>query len=149
MEPQGAPIASLQLRRTFKAPREKVFQAWIEPEAIKQWLSHPGMDVPSASVDPRVGGAYSFQVRNQADGAEFEGRGVYKEFKKPEKLVFTWSWSHHPEMPETIVTVNFKDLGGSTEVTLDHDLFITEEAKAMHEKGWERCFDNFEKLLAV
>ena len=112
-----------------------------DPSSLHRKLAGP--------PETRVDGAYSFIVKNLKEGSEIEGKGVYKEFNKPEKLVFTWSWSHHPDVPETLVTVQFKDVDGGTEVTLNHDLFITEESRVEHNKGWENCFNNFEKIFAA
>ena len=47
--------AKLRLARTFAAPRERVFRAWTEPEALKRWLSPETHETPSAEVDLRAG----------------------------------------------------------------------------------------------
>ena len=49
---------------------------------------------------------------------------------------------------ETIVTVEFKDLDGSTEVVLTHELFPSSEAKAGHETGWLSCLSKLEGMFA-
>ncbi|MGH7699802.1 MAG: SRPBCC family protein [Gemmatimonadales bacterium] len=56
-------------------------------------------------------------------------------------LVYTWFWETNVNMGETLVTVEFRDLGGRTEVVLTHELFPTEEDRENHEAGWAACGD--------
>ena len=49
---------TLRITRTFAAPRDKVFQAWTNPEKLKQWWGPPGYATPTGEVDLRVGGRY-------------------------------------------------------------------------------------------
>jgi uncharacterized protein YndB with AHSA1/START domain len=51
---------TLVLRRTFTASRQRVFRAWIEPEALQHWLRPRGMAVTVRSLDARVGGSFRF-----------------------------------------------------------------------------------------
>ncbi len=51
-------------------------------------------------------------------------------------------------MGETLVTVEFNDLDGSTEVVLTHELFPNAEAKSSHEEGWTSCLNRLERLFA-
>ena len=47
-----------------------------------------------------------------------------------------------------MVTLEFRDLGESTEIALSHDLFRTVEMKNEHQSGWGICLDSLEKYLA-
>ena len=56
---------TLRLTRVVPAPRDAVFRAWTEPEALKRWwVPFPGMSVPAAEVDLRPGGRYRLTMRN-------------------------------------------------------------------------------------
>jgi uncharacterized protein YndB with AHSA1/START domain len=66
----------------------------------------------------------------------------------PERLVYTWSWRGNPlEGTESLVTVVFRDLGGSTEVVLTHERLPDECAVELHRDGWKGCLDRLEALV--
>jgi uncharacterized protein YndB with AHSA1/START domain len=153
---QPGPGISLQVRRIFQAPREKVFAAWTQREQLERWM---GRDVPSHRVSYRElnakpGGRYVIDVLDTATGAEYVGQGVFREVSPPEKLVFTWGWTkkqsdgrHALLHPETEVTVEFRQQGQATEVILTHTRF--EEMKEREEtvRGWNGCFDVLAEVL--
>ncbi len=138
---------TLQLTRTFAAPREKVFRAWTDPQEVKRWFHPPGYETPSAEIDLRVGGKYRLGMRKLPDGEVFYLSGTYREVRRPERLVYTWQWEAEPELGDTLVTVEFHDRGGSTEIVLTHELFPTEKARQEHEQGWGGGLDNLGKIL--
>jgi uncharacterized protein YndB with AHSA1/START domain len=139
-----------QIRRLFAAPKEKVYRAWIEREALEQWMCR---DVPTHRVkylelEVKTGGGYVMEVTDTATGEKYIGHGIYREVTPPDKLVFTWAWKRRePDgrevslHPETQVTVEFYERGRSTEVVLTHEFFETEKTARSTEKGWEGCFD--------
>lgn len=146
---------TLQISRTFKANREKVFKAWTTPEALKQWFGPTdGFTVPSAEIDLRVGGKYRIQMK-APDGEVHTVGGVYREVSVPEKLIFTWAWeegggcgdSANEPPVETLVTVEFRKKGPSTEVFLTHELFPNSESKDKHDAGWSGCLTRLAKVL--
>ncbi len=146
-DPQPNRGTSLQVQRVFRAPREKVFRAWTEPEALKKWWGPVGGTTPVVEIDLRVGGKYRFGM--QFPEAEiFYVSGTYQEVRAPEKLVFTWRWEQ-PDMDfgESLVTIEFHAHDHTTEVTLKHENFPNEELCRRHNEGWRDFFDNFAQLL--
>lgn len=143
---------SLEIRRTFAAPRERVFQAWVEPEALRQWF-HPSDQVatPVVEIDLRVGGRYYLEMHG-AEGAIHRLGGTYREIIPPEKLVFTWQWlGEDGEAPEaeSLVTVVFRPVGdGKTEIVLTHTALSSAEARDNHAQGWEGTLDELGTFLA-
>ena len=139
--------AKLHLTRTFAAPRERVFRLWTDPEALKTWFGPVGYSTPSAEVDLRVGGQYRLGMRKLPDGDMFYLTGAYREVRPPEKLVYTWRWESEPELGETLVTVEFRNRGNSTDVVVTHELLPTEKARDDHDKGWNSCLDRLAQAL--
>jgi uncharacterized protein YndB with AHSA1/START domain len=142
------PQTTLRLTRTFAAPREKVFRAWTDPEELKKWWGPPGYATPSAEVDLRAGGKYRLGMRKLPDGPVFYLAGTYQEVRAPERLVYTWRWEAEPEYGETLVTVEFHDRGGTTELILSHELFPNEKMRDEHGRGWGGCFGKLASVLA-
>jgi uncharacterized protein YndB with AHSA1/START domain len=137
---------TLQIKRTFKAPREKVFNAWTDPAVIKQWFAPTDeFSVPVAEVDLRVGGKYRIAMQ-APDGARHIAVGAYREIDAPRKLVFTWTWEQRP-MPDTLITIEFNERAGATEVVLTHELFPSVEERDHHNQGWIGCLDRLAKVV--
>ena len=151
------PELTLQIRRTFAAPREKVFAAWAQREQLEQWMckDESSHTVIHHQQDIRTGGRYLMEVLEPRKKETYWGQGVYREVKPPEKIVFSWSWTKgtpdgpqlHPDSPETEVTVEFFARGNSTEVVLTHAVFGSTKDRDEHNQGWNGCLDMLAKLL--
>ena len=111
----------LVLRHTYDAPLERVYSAWTDPEQLKRWL-RPTDEIEAvlAEVDLRIGGVYRLGYQVPGVAGEHVVAGTYREIVANEKLVFTWQWESHPDFQgeETLVTVEFDEVDGQTEVTL-------------------------------
>lgn len=137
---------SLRVSRMIKADRETVFRAWTDPEHLKHWAApEGGYTVARAEVDLVVGGRYRCEMHTPA-GETIAAFGTYREIRRPSRLVYTWDWEGE-SIGETVVTVEFNDVGGATEVVLTHERFANAEAKSNHEKGWMSCLNKLERLF--
>jgi uncharacterized protein YndB with AHSA1/START domain len=132
---------TLVLRRAFTASRQRVFRAWIEPEALESWLRPRGMAVTVRSLDVRVGGSFRFELENSGSIV-----GTYLRIVPPEKLVFTWS-GESIQNRETIVTLDFLDQGPVTEVVLTHEGLSTPDLRALFGSGWPSLLDALASVL--
>ena len=148
--PQTQPQSqsSLQLRRTFAAPRERVFRAWTDAKEFALWF-HPTTEHTTliTQLDVKIGGKYSLEMHHK-DGTVHRLSGSYQQIKPPEKLSFTWRWAEDPTGQETLVSLEFRDFGNCTEVLLTHGQFPTEESRQRHNHGWMGCMDQLECYLA-
>jgi glutathione S-transferase len=142
-----APGETLEIRRTFNAPRQRVYDAWTKAEEMKKWVGPGAMDAVVAEADVRVGGKYRIHLRNP-NGTEHRAFGVYRVVDPPRKVVYTWTWETMPDVVDTVVTVEFHDRGNSTEVVLRHD-GLKPDQKKPHEDGWIGCFNKFEKVVSA
>jgi uncharacterized protein YndB with AHSA1/START domain len=133
---------AVRLERSFNAPRERVFDAWTEPEVLRRWwAAGADWDTPHAEVDLREGGRYRLSMRNPENGETHTVGGEYVEVSPPERLVYTWAWEGG-DSPESRVTVDFAEDSGRTTVVVLHEGLPGDEARAMHEQGWVGCLEN-------
>jgi uncharacterized protein YndB with AHSA1/START domain len=138
---------ALEIKRVIQAPRERVFEAWTSPNEILNWFGPDPCQPLSAHVDLRVGGEYRIRAISEACGGPTEVSGVYREVDRPSRLVYTWQWSDPPlNFGETLVTVDFADKNGATEVTLRQEAFPNVEMRDGHNYGWSASFDKLERL---
>jgi uncharacterized protein YndB with AHSA1/START domain len=134
--------SQLRLRRSFRAPPEKVWRAWTEAQALNQWFA-PGADaVVSAEIDLRVGGA--FRIASRKNGQATEAFGTYLEVQPHHRLVFSWAWRGTPERVSR-VSIALAPTADGTEMEFVHDRFFDAQARINHERGWAPALD---KLVA-
>jgi len=139
---------SLTLKRRLKAPAEKVFAAWTQPEALKRWFGPTDEMVNDVvEADLRIGGRYRIAGRS-ANGEPHSVGGVYKEIVANRKLVFTWAWESTSER-ESLVTIEIKPADGGCELTLTHERFFDEAARERHQQGWIGTLERLERHLAA
>ena len=145
------PATMLQINRTYRASREKVFRAWTESEQLRKWFAvAEGFTVPIAEVDLKVGGKYRLGMQPPGDDGVLIASGAYRQILPPEKLVFTWHWeTPNANEPETLVTVEFYERGNATEVVLRHELFNDLSQRDKHLEGWEGCLNQLERLMIL
>lgn len=136
-----------RVTRVIPAAPEAVFQAWTEPDRIRQWSCPPGATIRDSQVDLVPGGPYRLLIEAE-EGTLHTAFGVYREVDPPHRLVYTWDWKE-PEsaVGETLVTVEFLADGAATEVVVEHAGFPAAEAAEGHRLGWTWSLERLEALL--
>jgi uncharacterized protein YndB with AHSA1/START domain len=143
----------LLLTRVINAPREKVYEAWTDPQLLKQWFAPLPWTTPQAKLDVRTGGS-SLIVMRGPDGNEFPNRGVYLDVVKNERLVFTDAFSEAwvpSQKPFMTVVLSFEDQGGKTQYTARVRHWNSTDRET-HEKmgfhaGWPICTEQLAMLV--
>ena len=100
------------IMRIFDAPRELVFNAWIDPAHLGNWWGPNGFTCTFQEFDPRPGGVWRF-IMHGPDGTDYPNRIIYGEIKRPERIVF-----HHVLGNYFQVTANFEEISGKTRLTM-------------------------------
>ena len=134
---------SLIISRTFDAPRERVWNAWTDPDEIERWLCPEGFTVAFAEGDVHPGGGWRSGMRSP-DGDVLVISGEYREVVEPERLVFTHAWEDGEGQPghETIVTVTLAADGDRTTLTFHQEGLASVESRDSHEEGWNGVLEN-------
>jgi uncharacterized protein YndB with AHSA1/START domain len=133
--------AAVVVRRTIPASAEVLFDAFLDPNALAEWMRPGTIRSTVATVEPRVGGRY--EVLMQGDSGTIPHRGVYRLLDRPKRLVFTWN-SPHTGPNETLVTVDFVKAATGTEVIVTHEL-LPEEARPSHSRGWTSGLEHLDE----
>jgi uncharacterized protein YndB with AHSA1/START domain len=138
----------LQLSRRYDASRERVFDAWTNPEVLTEWwVVNPTWEVEVAEVDLREGGRYRLGMKEPDGGKSHIAIGEYTEVNRPEKVAFTWQWEGEDAV--TRVEIDFVEDGDGTEVTLTHSGFASDESSASHAQGWNALLDSLGGFLST
>jgi uncharacterized protein YndB with AHSA1/START domain len=107
---------SVRLHRVLKAPAERVYRAFLEPEAMAKWLPPHGFTCKVHQMDARVGGTYRMSFTNFSTGkSQFFG-GKYVELIPNERIRYTDRFED-PNLPGEIqVTVTLREVLCGTEL---------------------------------
>lgn len=136
---------SLTCERFIAAPPEKLYDAWLDPDMLAQFI-RPGenMSVPKVESDPKVGGRFLIVMRVGEN--DMPHSGTYNVLDRPKQLVFTWESPVSPVEGST-VTIDFEEAKGGTNLRLTHVRFPSEESRKNHEGGWTRILATLEEAI--
>jgi len=113
---------AVQVKRRFAASAERIFDAWLDPALIGQFMFGPRLreeEVLRLDVDARVGGPFSFVVRR--GDATIDHVGTYQVIERPRRLGFTWGVAGESQ-DESHVLIEIEPLSDGCELTLTHHL---------------------------
>ena len=139
---------SLEIKRFIRASRDRVYSAWTDPAQLKKWFGPENVQTRNLIADVRVGGEFRWDLTDQ-EGKEITISGEYREVEPGKKIVFTWrleedeDWKNH----SSIVTVEFFDREGGTEIRLTHEKLPNETSRNDHTQGWNSVLDKVEQFL--
>jgi len=141
------------ITRVCDAPRDLMFQAWIDPKHMAQWWGPKGFTNPVCEMDARSGGGLRIVMR-APDGVKHPMTGVFREIVKPERLVFTAVARDKEGNPllEALTTVTFAEQGGKTKLTVQASAVgiapIAPQMLEGMEAGWTQSLERLADLLA-
>lgn len=141
------PAPALVLRRTYKVSRDALFAAWTKPESARLFLGPDDVTIAEIEMDVRVGGTYRITML-LADGERMVVGGVYREVRRPERLSMTWRWEEDEPSQErdTLLSLDFNDVAGETELVLTHEDFASAESRDRHEHGWTAILNQLQNV---
>jgi uncharacterized protein YndB with AHSA1/START domain len=144
--------AHVTLTRIFEAPRALVWQAWTDPKMMAQWFGPRGFTNPVCELDVRVGGSLRIVMRGP-DGSDYPMKGVFRDVRVPERLVFTniATDTDGNHLLEGETTVILEEQGGKTKLTL-HTFAkglvpIATQMLAGMEAGWTQTIDKLGEFV--
>ena len=110
---------AVALERVIRAPRPKVYRAFLDPSLLEQWMGPDGFSVTVATVDERVGGEHKVEMLDR-DGDHHAFDSTILELVPDERIVMSWRFA--PGAEDTLLTVTFRDAeGGGTDLRLEHE----------------------------
>lgn len=150
--PAEHPEWDLIITRVFDAPREVVFNAWIDPNHVAQWWGPKGFTNPVCEVDARVGGTMRIHMR-APDGVVYPMSATFEEITPPERLAFVSSAldENGKSMFDVFTTVIFADQHGKTALTMQARVIKATAHAPQYLKGmqagWTQSLDRLGDYL--
>ncbi|MBA4257057.1 MAG: polyketide cyclase [Polaromonas sp.] len=113
----GTETGTVTLHRVLRAPPERVYRAFLDPDAMAKWLPPHGFTGKVLAMDARVGGRYRMQFTQLSNGHVHAFGGEYLELVPNERIVNTDVFDD-PHLPGTMrTTISLKAVSVGTELT--------------------------------
>ena len=139
--------STVRLHRVLATTPQKLYRAFLEPDAVAKWLPPNGFACTVHHLEARVGGSHKMSFRNFTTGNGHSFGGRYVELVANERLRYTDKFDD-PNLPgEMTVTVSLKQVLVGTELTIVQDGVpdaIPVEACYL---GWQQSLENLAKLV--
>ncbi|AKS34200.1 SRPBCC family protein [Mycolicibacterium goodii] len=137
---------TVRVRRVMPAAPEVVFDEWLDPDALMDWMCPRPVRCVAVTVEPRVGGRLRFDVDDTVATVLITGQ--FLTIERPRLLRFTWSNSDWADPSRvSVVQVEFESTGdGETLMSIEHSLLPPEEYDGFHH-GWIRTFEQLDGKL--
>ncbi len=109
---------SIRLHRVVRAPAERLYRTFLDPDAMVKWLPPNGFTGKIHSMDARVGGGYRMSFTNFGTGKVHAFGGTYVELSPHERIRYTDKFED-PNMPgEMQVTITLRKVACGTELEI-------------------------------
>ena len=138
---------TIKLHRVLRATPERVYRAFIDPDAMAKWLPPNGFTGKVHDMDARVGGKYKMSFTNFSSGKSHSFGGEYLELVPNERLRYVDRFDN-PGLPgEMTVTVTLKKVLVGTEIKIVQEgIPDAIPAEACH-LGWQESLVLLGKLV--
>jgi uncharacterized protein YndB with AHSA1/START domain len=138
---------TVRLHRVIAAKPEKVYRAFLEPDALVRWLPPNGFTCKVHHIDARVGGTYKMSFANFTTGKSMSFGGEFRELVPQERLRYTDNFDDPNLSGEIQVTVTLKKVSVGTELAIVQEgipAVIPLEACYL---GWQESLANLARLV--
>lgn len=138
---------TVQFHRVLKAPPERIYRAFITPDALARWLPPNGFTAAVHEMDARVGGKFRMSFTNFTNGQSHSFGGEYLELVPGERIRHTDTFDD-PNLPGTIlVTVTLKPVSFGTEINIVQEGIPDVIPVDMCTLGWQESLEHLARLV--
>jgi uncharacterized protein YndB with AHSA1/START domain len=148
-EPQPDGTLTLRLTRVIKAPADRIYQCFLDPDALAKWIPPHGFVGHVDKLEPKVGGRYhmSFATINKSWTQSFGG--VYKELIPGKRIVHTDKFDDPNAKGELLVTIDLVPVKGGTEVRIEQRGIPKGPMSDGAPYGWSQSLDNLATMCEI
>jgi uncharacterized protein YndB with AHSA1/START domain len=138
---------TIRLHRVLRAPPERVYRAFLEPDAMAKWLPPYGFTCQVQHMDARVGGTFRMSFRNFGTGNAHSFGGEYLELVPFERLRYTDRFDD-PNLPGQMqVTVQLRQVACGTDVSIVQEGIPELIPVEMCYLGWQESLEQLARLV--
>ena len=138
---------TVRLHRVLSTTPEKIYRAFLEPDAMAKWLPPNGFACTMHHMDAKVGGTFKASFRNFTTGQSHSFGGEYVELVPNERLRYTDKFDD-PNLPGAMnVTVSLRKVLVGTEMNVVQEGIPDAIPVEMCYLGWQQSLENLAKLV--
>jgi uncharacterized protein YndB with AHSA1/START domain len=138
---------AVRLHRVIAARSEKVYRAFIDADAMAQWLPPDGFTARVHHMDAKAGGTFRMSFTNFTSGKSHAFGGDYLELVPHTRLRYTDKFDD-PNLPgEMLVTVSLKAVSVCTEIHIEQSVVPSVIPIEACYLGWQQSLNNLARLV--
>jgi len=138
---------TIHLHRVLRAPADRVYRAFLDPDAMAKWLPPNGFTCKVHHMEAKVGGTYKMSFTNFTTGKSHSFGGKYLELESHERIRYTDKFDDANLPGEMQTTIGLKKVSCGTEVTIvQEDLPAAIPTEACY-LGWQESLVLLAKLV--
>jgi uncharacterized protein YndB with AHSA1/START domain len=138
---------TIRLHRVLRAAPEKIYRAFLDPEAMPKWLPPNGFTGRVHEMEVKVGGTHRMSFTNFSNGQSHSFGGTYLELVPNERIRYTDKFDD-PNLPGEIkVTINLKEASCGTELNILQEGVPDVIPAEMCYLGWQESLILLAKLV--
>lgn len=138
---------TIKLHRVFAAPADRVYRAFLDPDALAKWVSPHGYTCKVHELDARVGGKYRMSFTNFRSGKGHSFGGIYLELKPNELLRYTDIFEDPNLSGDIQVTIRLREVSCGTEVNITQENLPAVLPLEQCYIGWQQSLAQFAQLV--
>jgi uncharacterized protein YndB with AHSA1/START domain len=139
--------STVRLHRVLIAKPEKIFRAFVEPDAIASWLPPNGFLCTVHELEAKVGGKHRMSFRNFTTSGSHSFGGTYMEVVPGERLVYTDRFDDTGLPGEMTTTVALKAVSVGTELSIEQQGIPDVIPREACYLGWQESLRKLAKLV--
>ena len=138
---------TIRLHRVLRAPAERVYRAFLDPEAMAKWLPPHGFTGKVHQMDARVGGGYRMSFTNFGTGNSHSFSGTYVELTPGERIRYTDRFDD-PNLPgEMQATITLRKVSCGTELQIVQEGLPDMIPVELCYLGWQESLEHLARLV--
>ena len=138
---------TVRLHRVLRSSPERLYRAFLEPDAIAKWIPPHGFTCKVHHMDPKVGGTYKMSFTNFGTGHTHSFGGKYLELKPHELLRYTDQFDDPNLAGEIMVTVSLRKVLCGTELMIVQEGIPSVIPAEMCYLGWQESLSALANLV--
>ena len=138
---------TVRLHRVLRTSPERLYRAFLEPDAIAKWIPPHGFTCKVHHMDPKVGGTYKMSFTNFGTGHTHSFGGKYLELKPHELLRYTDQFDDPNLAGEIMVTVSLRKVLCGTELMIVQEGIPSVIPAEMCYLGWQESLSALANLV--
>ena len=139
--------STIRLHRVMKAPPDRIYRAFLDPEAMAKWLPPHGFTGKVHEIDARVGGSYKMSFTNLGTGKSHSFGGEYLELVPGQRIRHTDKFDD-PNLPGMMTTtIELKKVLVGTEINITQEGIPDAIPVEMCYLGWQESLQLLTQLV--